>query len=176
MRRRLPDFQAILQVYALIAVMFAGWTITSFLWKLSAWLLLLNLGELLTIFAYALAANFLESLIILSVLLAVCAVFPAPAFRDDFVVRGAILALGLIGSLMAFVVSEIQFGFDIGFRLWLPPLAVLVVTGFLLHRSSRNYRMRWAAMWLADRFVVFLFVLLPLFALGSVYVILRNVL
>ena len=68
MSRRLPKLQDIWQVYAVIAVMFAGWTITAFLWKLSAWLLLLNLGEMLTLFAYAMAANFLESLIVLLLL------------------------------------------------------------------------------------------------------------
>jgi hypothetical protein len=176
MQQRLPDLQSILQVYALIAVMFAGWTITSFLWKLSAWLLLLNLGEILTVFSYALAANFLESLIILSVLLLGCALLPARALRDDFVVRGAILALGLVGSLMAFVGSEIQFGFDSGFRLLFLPIALLLLTGFFLRRSSKSDRLRSGMLWIADRFVVFLFILLPLFALNFVYVVLRNVL
>ncbi len=147
----------------------------AFLWKLSAWLLLLNLGEILTILSYALAANFLESLIVLSVLLAVCALLPAAVLRDDFVVRGAILALGLVGSLMAFVGAEVQLGFDNGFKLLLAPLAILLLTGFLLRRSATYHRLRLAAMWLTDRVVIFLFVLLPLFAIGSVYVILRNV-
>ena len=176
MRQRLPDFPSVVQVYALIAAVFAGWTITAFLWKLSAWLLLLNLGEILTILSYAFAANFLESLIVLSVLLAVGALLPAPLFRDDFVVRGAILSLGLVGSLIAFVGAEVQLGFENGSKLLLAPLAVLLLTGFLLQRSATYHRLRLAATWLADRFVVFLFILLPLFALGLVYVILRNVL
>ena len=176
MRQRLPDFRSVVQVYALIAVMFAGWTLTAFLWKLSAWLLLLNLGEVLTILSYAFAANFLESLIVLSVLLAVGALLPAPFFRDDFVVRGAILALGLVGSLMAFVGSEIRLGLEIGNWLFIPPLAVLLLTGFLLMQSAKYGRLRSAMLWLADRFVVFLVILLPLFALGLVYAIIRNVL
>jgi hypothetical protein len=175
MRQRLPDLQSVVQVYALIAVIFAGWTITSFLWKLSAWLLLLNLGEILTIFSYALTANFLESLIILSALLAACALLPAAVLRDDFVVRGTILALGLVGALMAFVGAEVQLGFDNGFRLLLAPLAVLLLTGFLLRRSSKYHRLRFAVMWLADRVVIFLLILMPLFAAGSIYVILRNI-
>ena len=97
MRKRLPEFQSIIQVYAVIAVMFAGWTITAFLWKLSAWLLLLNLGEIFIIFSYAMVASFLESMIILLLLLIVCILLPARVLRDEFVVRGTILSVGLIG-------------------------------------------------------------------------------
>jgi len=175
MRRRLPEPQSILQVYAVIAVMFAGWTITSFLWKLSAWLLLLNLGELFTIFSYAMAANFFESLVILLLLLTLSALLPARFLRDDFVVRGTILSVGLIGSLMAFVGSEMRFGIGSGLFLLSAPFVILTLMAFLLYRSSAYPWLRSLAVWLSDRFVVFLFVLLPLFAVAAVYVILRNV-
>lgn len=175
MRNRLPEFQSILQVYAVIAVVFAGWTLTAFLWKLSAWLMFLNLLEILTLFLYAMAANFLESLVILLLLLALSALLPARVLCDDFVVRGTVLSLGLMGSLMAFVGSHRQFGIGGGLLLLIVPLAVLSLTAFLLHRSSTYHRLRSAAMWLSDRVVVFLFILIPLFAVASVYVILRNV-
>lgn len=176
MRERLPDFQSVLQVYAVIAVMFAGWTITAFLWKLPAWLLLLNLWEIFTLFAYAMAANLLESLIVLVLLLGACVLLPANLLRGDFVVHGTILSVGLVGALMAFVGSEMQFGFDSGLLLLIPPLVVLALMGFLVYRSSTTTRIRSAALWLSDRVVVFLFVLVPLFATGSVYVLFRNIL
>jgi hypothetical protein len=176
MRTRLPNFQSVIQVYAVIAVMFAGWTITAFLWKLSAWLLLLNLSEIFTIFSYAMVVNFIESLIILMILLAACVLLPAYLLRDDFVVRGTILSLGLIGSLMAFVGAEMHFGFENGLRLLIAPLVVLFLMGFLLYRSSTYSRVRSLAMWFADRLLVFLFILVPLFVILSVYVIFRNVL
>ena len=175
MRERLPEFQSILQVYAVIAVMFAAWTITAFLWKLSAWLLLLNLREIFTIFSYAMAVNFLESLIVLLIVLAVCALLPASLLRDDFVVRGTILSLGLIGALVAFVGSQMQFGIDSGLMLLIAPIIVLLLMAFLLHRSSKSNWVRSTAIWLSDRVTVFLFLLIPLFALLSIYVILRNV-
>jgi hypothetical protein len=175
MRKRLPEFQSILQVYAVLAVMFAGWTITAFLWKLSAWLLFLNPGEIFTLFWYAMAANFLESLVILLLLLVLSALLPARFLRDDFIVRGTVLSMGLIGSLMAFVGSHRQFGMGGGLFLLLAPLAVLGLMAFLLHRSSSFPWLRSTAMWLADRVVVFLFILIPLFAVAAVYVILRNV-
>lgn len=175
MQKRLPEFQSILQVYAVIAVMFAGWTITAFLWKLSAWLLLLNLGEVFTIFSYAMTVNFLESMIILLTLLTACALLPARLFRDDFVVRGTILSLGLTGALMAFVGSEMQFGIEVGLRLLIAPLTVLSLMSFLLYRSPKSPRLRSMATWLSDRLVVFLLILIPIFAIGSVYVIVRNI-
>ena len=175
MRKRLPEFQSILQVYAVIAVMFAGWTVPAFLWKLSAWLLLLNLGEIFTLFSYAMAANFLESLVVLLLLLVLCVALPARFLRDDFIVRGTVLAIGLIGSLMAFVTSHRQFGIGSGLLLLSAPLAVLALMAFLLHRSSTSHWLRTIATWLSDRVVVFLFMLIPLFTVASVYVIFRNI-
>jgi hypothetical protein len=175
MRKRLPALQDMLQVYAVIAVMFTGWTLTAFLWKFSAWILLLNLGELVVVFSYAMAANFVESLLLLSFLLTLCVLLPARALRDDFVVRGTILTAGLIGSLMAFVGSRMQFGLDSGLRLLIAPAAVLLVMVFLLHRLSQYSRVRSIAMWFSDRLVVFLYILVPLFAVAAMYVIYRNV-
>lgn len=175
MRKRLPEFESIVQVYAVIAVLFAGWTITAFLWKLSAWFLLLNVGEILTIFAYAMAANFIESLILLSMLLAACILLPANLLRDDFLVRGTILSIGLIATLMAFVGSEMQFGVESGFLLLIAPLLVLSLMAFLLQRASQFQRVRSLAIWFSDRVVVFLLILVPLFAVASAYVIFRNV-
>jgi hypothetical protein len=171
MRKRLPEFQSIIQVYAVLAVIFAGWTITAFLWKLSAWLLLLNLGEIFTIFSYAMAANFVESLIVLLLLLVACMLLPAHILRDDFVVRGTILSIGLIGSLMAFVGSHMQFGFESGLRLLIAPVVTLALTILVL----RSGFMRSGAVWLSDRLTVFLFILLPLFVTLTVYVIFRNI-
>src|SRR5574339_944834 len=114
MQQRLPKILDILQVYAVIAVMFSGWTILAFLWKLPAWLLLLNLGEILTIFAYAMTANLLETLAVLFTLLLLCFFLPSRFLREDFAVRGSILAIGLIGSLMAFVGVHLQTGIKNG--------------------------------------------------------------
>jgi hypothetical protein len=100
---------------------------------------------------------------------------PARAFRDDFVVRGTILSFGLIGSLMAFVGSHMQFGLGGGLRLLIAPAAVLLGMGVLLDRLSNHSRVRSLAMWFSDRVVVFLYILVPLFTIAVTYVIYRNV-
>ena len=172
---RFPQFPDILQVYAVIAVMLADWPITACLWRLSAWLLLLNLGEIATIFAYGMAANFLESMFVLLLFLGASVLFPAKFLRSDFVVRGTILAIGLISAMIAFVGFQMRVGIERGLLLWVPPVVVLSLMVFLLRRASKSSSLRSAALWLSDRLVIFLLVLIPLFALSAVYVIFRNV-
>src|SRR5215208_1684298 len=164
MLKRLPKPQDALQVYAVIVVMLSGWTITAFLWKLSAWLLLLNMGEIFTLFSYALVTNLIESLSVLLLLLLACALLPPRLFRDHFVVRGTILSVGLIGSLMLFVRFEMQFGIESGVRLLIAPLAVLLLTSLILGLPPK-FRLvsllHSAALWLSDRMTIFLFLLVP---------------
>lgn len=174
MRKHFPEARAIWQVYAVAAVLFAGWTITAFLWRLSAWLLLLNLGEIFTVFSYALAGNFLESLLLVGLLLLAAAVLPAHLLRDDFAVRGTILAVGFVGALMAFLISLNRAGLEGGAWLVAAPLAILALMLAMLLLSEKDRRIRSAAAWLSDRVTVFLFLLLPLFALLSLYVVVRN--
>ncbi len=167
--------QSILQVYAVIAVMFSAWTITAFLWKLSAWLLLLNLGEIFTIFSYAMLVNLLESLLVLLLILMVCVLVPQSNLRDDFAVRGTILAAGMVGSLMAFVRMHMQFGMGGGLGLFLGPLTVLLLTILLLVLAPRFRFLHSAIAWISDRLTVFLYILVPLFAALSAYIVFRNI-
>lgn len=177
MLQRLPKPQAILQVYAVIAVMLAGWTIVAFMWKLSAWLLLLNLGEIATLFSYAMAANLVESLLILSLLLAMAVLLPAHILRDAFAVRGSLLALALIGALMGFVGLHMWFGIEGPVTPFIGPVIVLLLAILLLGLSQQprvRMSVHTVVLWASDRLIVFLFVLVPLFVLSAVYVIVRN--
>jgi hypothetical protein len=176
--KRLPNRQAILQVYAVIAVMLSGWTITAFLWKLSAWLLILNIGEILTVFAYSMVVNLIESLIVLLLLLIACVGLSPSLLRDHFAVRGTILAAGLIGSLIAFVKFHMEFGIQSGFRLFIGPLIVLLLTAILLSFPSRfrfGRALHSAVLWISDRMIVFLYILLPVYIVLFTYIIYRNI-
>ncbi len=178
MRKRLPEFQAVLQVYAVIAVMFSGWTIIAFLRKLPSWLLTLNVGEIFNVFSYSMFVNLTESLIVLLLLLAACVLLPARSLRDDFGARGSLLVLGILGSLMVYLRMLMQFGIESVPRLLIPPLVVLVLTGLLLGFASRFRLVRFlhsGVLWIADRLVIFLYILVPLFIVLSIYVIFRNV-
>ncbi len=178
MQQRFPKSQAILQVYAVIAVMLSGWTITAFLWKLSAWLLILNIGEIFAVFSYSMVANLLESLIVLLLLLAICGLLPASFLRDDFVVRGTILSVGFVGSLMAFVKFHMEFGIQTGLKLFIAPVVVFLITMILLSLLPKFRVMRFlhsAILWISDRITVFLYILVPLYLVLFVYVVFRNI-
>jgi hypothetical protein len=172
--KRLPESQSVLQVYAVIAVMLSGWTITAFLRKLPSWLLTLNMGEILTVFSYSMVTNLLESLIVLLLILAVCYLLPAHILRDDFAVRGTLLSIGLIGALMAYMRIFMRYGLGNEAWLFMGPIAVLLLTALLLAFSSRIGFLRSVVLWLSDRLVVFLFILVPLFVFLFIYVIFRN--
>jgi len=175
MLKRLPNFQAALQVYAVIAVLFSGWTMTAFLRKLPSWLLTLNMGEILTVFSYAMVTNLVESLIVLLLLLTICVLIPPSILRDDFAVRGTILAIGLIGALIVFLSLNMQLNIENGVQLWIGLFATLLFMAILLVFSAKSRFVRSAALWLSDRLIVFLYVLIPLFVLMFVYVIFRNI-
>jgi hypothetical protein len=174
MQARLPSLQSILQVYAVAAFLFSAWTITAFLWKLSAWLMILNLGEILTIFSYGMVVNFVESLLVLLALLCVSFLLPSSLLRDDFVVRGSILAAGIVGAMMAFTRLQMAIGMAAGASLWLAPIAVLLFTAILLVTAPRVRFLRVAVAWISDRLTIFLYLLVPLFVLLSLYVAFRN--
>ena len=175
MLERLPKSQAILQVYAVIAFMLSAWTMVAFSWKLSTWLLTLNIGEIFTLFSYAMFANLLESLLVLSIVLVLSAVLPPRFLRDDFIVRGTIIAIGLIGSLMVYLGLNRAFNNENVVMLLGGPLLMLSIMAFLLGFSSKFQWVRSAAAWISDRLLIFLFILLPLFAILSVYVLFRNI-
>jgi hypothetical protein len=175
MLKRLPKSQAILQVYAVIAVMFSGWTITAFLRKLPSWLLTLNMGEIFTVFSYAMFTNLIESLMVLGLLLLSCILLPSRFLRDEFVVRGTILAMGLIGSLMVFLRLHREFGIESGGQLWLGLFGTLLLMTVILGLSLKSRFVHSTALWISDRLIVFLYVLIPLFVILFVYVILRNI-
>src|SRR4030095_3287611 len=175
MLKRFPKLQAILQVYAVIVFMLSAWTMVAFSWRLSSWLLTLNIGEIFTIFSYAMLTNLMESLSVLLLLLLVSALLPPRFLRDDFIVRGTILSLGLLGSLMVYLGLNRKFGLENTSTLLAGPIVVWLIMIFLLAFSSRFPWLRAAATWLSYPLIVFLFILLPLFVILSAYVIVRNI-
>ena len=147
---------------------------TAFLWKLSAWLLILNVGEIFTVFSYSMVANLIESLSVLLLLLILCVLLPASMLRDDFVFRGTILAAGLIGAFMAFVGLHMQFGIDSGVKLLIGPMVVLLLTVLLLLFQPRLRFAHSAISWISDRMMVFLYILVPVYGVLFAYVLFRS--
>ncbi len=174
MLKRLPSFASVLPLYSVIAVMAYGWTITSFLWKLPSWLLFLTIGEILALFAYAMASALGESLLILGVLLLASLILPAKWFKDEFNIRGAWFVMVAYGSIMVFLtLYASQDGF-LG-KYWTAWFAGSIGVALLsAYFAARARFMRSIALWLSDRLMVFLFIFLPVSAISILAVIARN--
>src|SRR5512140_447536 len=97
---KIPTWQQIVPVYAVIVLVIYTWTILWFFWKLPSWTFFLNVGEMLTMLAYSLATNFAESLLVLCGPLVLGLVLPRKWFSEVFVARGAALSLAGLGYMM----------------------------------------------------------------------------
>jgi hypothetical protein len=100
MLKRLPYINEIISVYAVITFMVYGWTLVAFSGKIPAWSHFLTLGQILTIYSYSLLTDFVESLIFLALLLLLCMILPPRFMLDVFLVRGTIIAISLLSTLM----------------------------------------------------------------------------
>jgi hypothetical protein len=100
--KRVPKLQQIAPVYAVIVMMVYGWTIYWYLWKFPSWTYYLSLPDILSILAYSLSTNIIESLAILAILIVLCILLPRNWFYDSFIVRGSVAVILLLGYLMYF--------------------------------------------------------------------------
>jgi len=104
---RLPKWPQIAAVYAVIVLIVYSWTILWFFWKFPSWLYFLSIGEVLTVFAYSMALNFFESLLVLCLPLGLGLLLPKKWFSDAFVTRSVIVIL-LILAYSAFILTQFQ--------------------------------------------------------------------
>ena len=175
LRDRIPPVAAILSVYAVIAFMVFGWTILNFLWEFSSWIFFLTTGEILTIFAYSMVSDLLESLAILGFLLLVCLILPADWLRHVFSTRATIAVIFGLGFIMFFVYRYTAIGFSFVSSLpawsWGGLALTLIMTVF----STRIRALARVADWLSDRLIVFLFILIPVSLISLISIIYRNI-
>jgi hypothetical protein len=175
--RRFPSISTILPVYAVIAVPIFGWTITSWLWKLPSWLNFLTPGEMTAIFFYAILTAFLESMLVCSFLLLLSLLLPSRMFRDQFIVRGTWLAIGLAFSILGNGVWRAMTRFtytEVPLILWSAVSFIMIVLLTII--SGRVRFMIRTAEWFSDRLVVFLYIVIPLSILSILVVVVRNTL
>jgi len=172
---RLPSRDKIIPVYAVIVVMVYTWTILRYYYNIPAWLGFLNLGDLLGIYAYSTATNFLESLVVLAGIILFSMVLPRRLFLDAFVARGSALAI-LVLALMMTIAEQFntkQF-YPAELIRWTPAImaAILVVVYFL----GNVVFLRKAIEFIADRAIIFLYITIPVSVLAILVVLLRNLL
>ncbi len=171
---RIPKIRQLSPVYAVIVLMIYTWTILWFFWKLSGWLFYLEFDEILTILAYTITINLIESLIVLLAVLVVDVLLPKSWFYDRFVARGSMLAVSSLGYLM-YVAYQFQqravFPQAFIARLTIPVFFLILSLVFI---SGRWGVARKIMEELADRATVFLYLSIPISIVSLLTVIVRN--
>ena len=172
---RFPERDATLPVYAVIAIPIFGWTLVSWFWKLPSWLNFLTAGEITAVFFYAMLTAFVESLLVLGLMVLLCLFLPPRVLRDEFVVRGTWLAIGLTLAVLGHAVWRglTRFTYiEVSLIVW--SAAGLAISVLLTALSTRVRFMARAAEWLSDQLTVFLYIFVPLSVLAILVVFVRN--
>jgi hypothetical protein len=173
-KKHVPEFQQILAVYGVVVFIVYGWTIYWYLWKLPSWLYFMSISEILTVLAYAMVVNFLESLIVIAVPIVVSLALPVSWFRDQFVAKGTIMLIILLALLMEYVTlitALINIPPGMGVDVLLAILGIVAAV-FLVGRLGF---LRKVIEEIAYRAVIFVYIFVPLTAVSFLVVVIRNV-
>jgi len=176
LRDRFPKFDQIVSVFAVTSLFVYGWTTYRFLEKLPSWLYYLNIQEILLNLSHTLVINFVESVLFLSMLVALSVVLPQKLFGNVFVARGALFSILGLSYLIYLAITigaskASQFPMDVFTLVPIVGLAILGLSVFLPMISV----VRTILEGFADRATVFLYLLVPLSALAGVVFIVNNI-
>jgi len=175
---RLPARQNIVNVFATAAFMVYGWTIYASFWKIPSWMFYLRLDEIFAVYAYSFIVNFIESALLTLGLVFLGFIFSGNLWKDGFISASVIsLIIAVVSALLhmrLFDDPNLRVGFiESQVRWWSSAVLIAFVASIAfarvpwLKRFSEN---------LADRFVVFLYLYIPLTILSLGIVIFRTVL
>ena len=175
LRDRFPKFQQIAAVFAVTSMLIYGWTTYRFIQKLPSWLYYLNFQEIFSNYSYTLVFNFAECLIFVSAVILLSFILPKRIFMELFVARGSLLALFGIGYLMYIATSigaskATQFPWDL--FTWTPYIVVAIL--LLSIAMPLIAPIRKVLETFAENATIFLYILVPLSALGLLIVVLKN--
>lgn len=171
---RIPKQKEITPVLAIIVIMVYGWTLLKFNYYLPGWLYFLNIGEVMSVFAYSMVTNLLESLVVLLGVVAVGLVLPRKWFLDAFIARGASLSIFMLG-LMMYVADKFSDKnyYPTEIIRWFP--AILILTGLVVYILGRVQFTRKAIEFFADRAIIFLYIVIPVSVISLIVVLIKNI-
>ena len=171
----MPEKRNIVTVLAVAMFLVYTWTLFTSFWKLPSWLFFLQVGEILSIYAYAFVVNFVESILLLLLVLAPAVLLPRPLWTDTFISKALTLILILLGSatlhISLYRTPDTRPIFVHGQLLWW--VVTLLLALLLTWMAGRVNWIRTGLENIADRFVVFIYIYLPLTALAFIVVVAR---
>ena len=172
LKEKIPSWDKVASVYAVITLVVYGWTFYWFLHELPAWLQYLQVTEIAVLYLYTLLVNFLESLLLLFCLLLLCVLLPRNWFHAGFVFRGVSMSLFVLAYVIAMIVRRSQIlVFSTNMALWFPVFFILVfVFVFLVERITFAKKL---IVSFADNATVFLFITIPMSMLAFLVIAFR---
>jgi hypothetical protein len=172
--KRIPKWDQITPVYAVIVQIIYIWTILWFFWKLPSLLYYMNIQEILATISYIWATNLLESLVVLCGPLLLSVILPANWFRDLFIVRGTALILPGLGYLI-YIAYHFQSRSEypaVFFKPWAVSLAFSILFAFVFIAGRVNV-LRKVIEFIADRAIIFLYLFIPLSLISVLSILFR---
>jgi hypothetical protein len=142
---------------------------------LPSWLFYLQFGEILTSLAYAIATNFLESVLVLILPLVICFILPRKWFLESFIARSTtLISSGLTYAMYVLYRFPIKDEPPTHLLTVRTPL-VLVITVVLVYLAGRLTFLRKTIEAVAERATVFLLFSLPASFISFLVVLIRNI-
>jgi hypothetical protein len=172
--KRIPAWNQITPVYAVIAVMLYTWSLILFFWRMTSWTYFSPLGEIGVIFSYMVVVDLIDSVLVLLALVFLSMVLPRSWLHDRFVSRGSLLVLLGLGYLMYFNDSlwvDILAAREMLQRFLLVALVIIVLVWLI----DRVDLLRKLVEDFANRVIVFLYVFMPVSAVSLFTVLIRNI-
>ena len=172
--RRLPNLHQVTSVYGVIVLFVYGWSIYWFLWQLPSWMHFRSPKEILITFAYVVAANFFESAITLFAVTLLCFILPQKWFRDQFTSKGVVLVVVFFASIPKYLqaLDEYQAIPPGMLKFVLAGLVGLVLVFYLVGQIGFFRKLIEDV---ADRTIIFLYVIFPISLISLLVVLIRNV-
>jgi len=174
---RLPDKRSVVSVYGTAVFMVYSWTVLTSFWKVPSWLFFLKINEMLAVYAYSFLVDFLESALLLFLMLLIGALLPKRWWRARFIPNSIVWIVVLLGSIMLrLYLNRAPEGWEeflYGQWIW---WGYTVLLAFVLNVVvSRVDWLQKGLASLAERLTVLLYIYMPLTAISFIVVFVRIV-
>ena len=162
-------------VYAVAVFLVYTWTLFISFWKLPSWLFFLRISEIVSIYSYAFLVNFAESILLLLIVLLLGIALPRRWWMDALIPKGFVFILIILGSAILhyslYRTPDTREILVTGQLNWW--INTFLITVFLTWLTGRLKWVRQPLENLADRFIVFMYVYLPLTGISLFIVLVR---
>lgn len=165
-----PSSQDIQAIYGLIVMLIYGWSLYWFVWYFPSWILFLTPGEIWAIYCYTAVINFLESMVILAIIVGLCIVLPGKWMRNDFIWHSSSIVLFTMVCIMIVLARSIPLPDVPKYIVYDLIVFIAVQVVSVKTRSLRNFMREFT-----ERSIVFAYIAVPLSLVSLIFVVIRNI-